>query len=156
MWVYSIEGEINNATSGSADTLDAYTALRETSQAVWMQAWYSQGKGAALTALTGIMHRLLLWTTVGTGGDAVTPEPARPGTPAAKTVVVDGAYTEGTVSGSTVLAFGHGASGPGGWVARNDEARKVLEADSADEWSWNSIQSGSVALNFEDYGEICE
>ena len=156
MWVYTIEGEINNASSGSADTLDAYMALRETSQAVWMQFWHSQGKGAALTALTGIMKRLLLWTTVGTGGDSVTPEPARPGTPAGKTLRVDVGYTEGTVGGATVLAFGHGASGPGGWAARNDESRKVLEADSVDEWSWNSIQSGSVALNFEDYGEICE
>ena len=156
MWVYGIEGEISNATSASADTLDAYMALRETSQAVWMQSWLSQGKGAALTALTGIMHRLLLWTTVGTGGDSVTPQPSRPGTPAAKTLCVDGGYTEGTGSGATVLAFGHGASGPGGWMARNDESRKVLEADSVDEWSWNSITGGTVAMNFEDYGEICE
>lgn len=156
MWVYSVSAEANDTTSGTADTLDAYLALRETSQAVWLQAWFSQGKGAALTALTGIMHRLRLWTTVGTGGTSVTPEPARPGTPAAKTLAVTGAYTEGTISGAVVLAFGHGAAGPGGWMARNDSSRKVLEADSVDEWSWNSIQSGSVALNFEDYGEICE
>ena len=86
----------------------------------------------------------------------MTPQPARPGHPAASTLCVDGAYTEGTVSGATVLAFGHGAAGPGGWIARNDESRKVLDAGSVDESSLNSIQGGSVALNFEDYLEICE
>lgn len=156
MYVYGIEGEISNASSASADTVDAYMALRETAQAVWLQTWLSQGKGAALTALTGMIHRLRHWTTVGTGGDSVTPSPARPGMPAASTLVVDGGYTEGTVSGATVLAFGHGATGPGGWMARNDESRKVLEAGSVDEWSMNSIQPGTVALNFEDFAEICE
>lgn len=156
MYVYSVTGEITNSTSASADTLDAYTALRETSQAVWLQTWLSFGKSAALTALTGVIHRLRHWTTVGTGGDSITPEPARPGHPAAKTLAVDGGYTEGTVSGATVLVVGHGATGPGGWIARNDEARKVLEADSVDEWSFNSIQGGTVAQDFEDYVEICE
>ena len=45
MWTYGIEGDISNTTSGSADTLDAYMALRETSQAVWMSLWTSQAKG---------------------------------------------------------------------------------------------------------------
>ena len=156
MRVYTVSPEASQTTSASADTLDAYMALRETSQAVWMSLWTSVGKGAALTALTGIVHRLRLWTTVGTGGDSVTPQPARPGTPAAKTLCVDGGYTEGTVSGATVLSFGHGATGPGGWAARDGAAKKVLEADSVDEWSFNSIQAGTVAMNFEDYGEIEE
>ncbi len=156
MYVYGVNTESSQATSASADTLDAYLALRETSQAVWLQTFLSQGKGAALTVLTGIMHRLRHWTTVGTSGDAITPEPVRAGHPAAKTLAVDGAYAEGTVSGATVLAFGHGASGPGGWMARNDASMKNLEADSVDEWSCNSITGGTVALNFEPYLEICE
>ncbi len=156
MYVYGITPEADQATSATPDTLDAYLALRETSQSVWLQSVLLTGKGAALTALTGISHRLRHWTTVGTSGDAVTPEPARPGHPAAKTLVVDGAYSEGTVSGATKLAIGHGASGPGGWMARNDEARKVLEADSVDEWSFSSITSGAVAMKFDFYAEICE
>ena len=156
MFVYSFASAANETTSATADTLDAYLALRETSQAVWLQTYLLQGKGAALTTLTGVMHRLRLWTTVGTAGSAITPEPARPGTPAAKTLVVNGAYTEGTVSGATQLAIGHGAAGPGGWMARDSASAKVLEADSVDEWSFNSIQSGSVAINFEPYGEIYE
>ncbi len=156
MLVYSISPEANQATSASADTLDAYLAIRETSQTVGLQTWLSQGKGAALTSLTGIMHRLRYWTTAGSGGDSVTPEPVRTNYPAADTTVVDGAYTEGTVSGATILAFGHGATGPGGWMARDQASMKVLDADTADEWSWNSIQSGTSALNFEPYGEIVE
>ena len=116
MFVYSIASAANETTSATVDTLDAYLAIRETSQAVWLQTWLSQGKGAALTTLTGIMHRLRLWTTVGTGGSAITPQPTRPTMPAAQTVVVNGALTQGTINGATQLAFGHGAAGPGGWM----------------------------------------
>ncbi len=157
MWVYEVAPAVSDTTSGSADTLDAYLALRETAQTVWMNMWRSIGKGAVLTSLTGIVHRLRHWTTAGSGGSGVTPQGVRPpDQPAASTVVATGAFTPGTVSGVTILGFGHGATGPGGWAARSESSKKTLESGAADEWNWNSITAGAVALNFEDFGEIEE
>ena len=98
------------------------------------------GRGAALTAITGIGYRVRRWTTAGTGGTAVTPSPRFIGTTASTTAADKvTAITAGTVSGAYQLAIGCGASGPGGWVARDDDSAIHLEGGGADELDINSV-----------------
>lgn len=156
MYVYTVAAGADETTNATPSTLDAYLALRvAAAKNCALQSFYSIGKGAGLTALSGIAHRLRRWTTVGTGGSSIVPSPAREDMPAASFAAVNGAYTEGTISGAIQLAIGHGATGPGAWVARNSESMKVMTGGSGDEFSFNSI-SGTASLNFEPSMECVE
>lgn len=128
------------ATHATPNTEDPTLVLRQATRNFFIQAIYVHGRGAALTALTGIGYRLRRWTTVGTGGTAVTPSPRSIGTTASTTAADKvTAITAGTVSGAYQLGFGCGAAGPGGWVAPNADAMIQVEAGSADEIDINSV-----------------
>lgn len=146
-------------TSASANTELTNMALRQAVRNFEINAFRCQGRGAGLTTLTGIAFRARRWTTVGSGGTAVTPAPRRRDQPAAQTTAVsssDNVITQGTVSGAVQAMFGCGAAGPGGWVARDDDSKIQVEAGSADEIAINSIQGGGSALNFNLDAEIVE
>ena len=88
-----------------------------------------QGKGAGLTALSGIELNWKLWTTASTGGTALTPSAndirhavAAGGVPRIGTGGGVNAVTPGTGGGTYRNGIGFGASGPGGWVAANPDA----------------------------------
>ena len=155
-FVYSVSASTagNTATNATPNTETIYTAGRQATRGFNLTSWFVVGKGAGLTALSGIVHRFIRWTTVGTGGTTVTPRPRRIGT-TASTGWVDGAPTAGTVTGGYQLTIGHGAAGPGGWVARDEDSKIHLEGTSADELAVYS-SSGTASLNFEWSGEIEE
>ena len=136
------------ATSGTPNTEDPTLVLRQTTRGVDVNAIFVHGRGAALTTITGIGYKVRRWTTVGTGGTTVTPAPRRVGT-TASTVAVDkaSAITPGTVSGAYQLGIGCGASGPGGWVARDQDSAIHLEAGSADELDINSVSGVASMLH---------
>lgn len=143
-------------TSGSANTELPNLAIRQATRNVDVQSFYVCGRGAGLTSISGIAFRVRRWTTAGSGGTAVTPQPRRIGTTASTTAVSsESAITAGTVSGAYQLAFGCGAAGPGGWVAPNPDSMLTLEAGSADEFDVNSISS-TISLNLEISAEIQE
>lgn len=146
------------STSASANTELANMALRQAVRNFSLNSLLAFGRGAALTTLTGIGLIVRRWTTAGTGGTAATPAPRRIGTTASTTAAtsVDAAITAGTVSGAVQAKCGFGAAGPGGWVARDDSSKIVVEAGGADELDVMSIQGGSSALNFELAAEIEE
>lgn len=147
------------STSASANTELANMALRQATRNFSLNQMRGQGRGAALTTLTGIAVLVRLWTTAGTGGTAATPRPRRLDMPAAATIAatsVDAAITPGTVNGGVQLKFGFGAAGPGGWVARDDSSKVLVAGGSADELTAYSIQGGGSALNFELDAEIEE
>ena len=113
-----------------------------------------QGKGAGLTALSGIANRIKQWTaSASSGGTAITPRPADKRAPAAVSTAAGGAAggTGAVTSGTTavvVKSVGCGASGPGGWVAANPDASITLDGGatmSTDGFS----SSGTASLNFE-------
>ncbi len=143
-------------TSGTANTELPNLAIRQATRNCDVQSFYVVGRGAGLTSISGIAFRVRRWTTVGTGGTAVTPQPRRIGTTASTTAVSsESAITAGTVSGAYQLAFGCGAAGPGGWVAPNPDSMLTLEAGSSDEFDVNSI-STTISLNLEISAEIQE
>lgn len=157
-FVYGVEGAPATpyVTSGTANTEDPTLVLRQATRGVDLQAVYVLGRGAALTAITGIGYRIRRWTTAGTGGTTVTPSPRRIGTTAA-TGAVDKvtAITPGTVSGAYQLSFGCGAAGPGGWVARDGDSAIHLEAGGADELDINGV-SGVASMLHHVSAEIAE
>ena len=143
-------------TSATPNTEAINLALRQATRGFDLQSLLVCGKGAALTAISGIGFRIRRWTTVGSGGTAITPAPRRIGTTAATTAASsESALTAGTVSGAYQLSFGCGAAGPGGWVAANPDATIHCEGGSADEIAVNS-QSATASLNLEISAEITE
>lgn len=145
-------------TSASADTEDAWLALREATSGFKLTGLFVAGKAVAATVLNGISHHVRRWTTAGTGGTALTPSPRTSNASAASTTAADKqtALTPGTVSGAVQLSIGHGASGPGGWVARDENSKVHVPPGTADELDVYSIQGGSSALPFTGSCEIEE
>lgn len=155
-FVYDVAAGTNYATNGSANTEDAYLCLRQATRNFDLQALFVVGKGAALTTLTSISHRIKRWTTAGSGGTTLTPAPRRIGTTASTTAHdKQTALTPGTVSGAYQLVIGHSATGPGGWVARDEDSKVTVEAGGADELAFYSA-TGGTSLNFEASCEIVE
>jgi len=155
-FMYSVAAGANYASHATPNTEDAYLALRQATRNFNLTALLVQGKGAGLTALSGISHRVKRWTTAGSGGTALTPAPRRIGTTASTTAAdKQTALTPGTVSGVLQLVIGCGAAGPGGWVARDEDSKITVEAGGSDELAAYSA-SGTASLNFEAAAEIEE
>ena len=115
---------------------------------------YVLGKGAGLTAISGIVFRVVGFITASTAGTGITPTPKDPGMQAAKATVASGATTSGSTR-TNHLCFGCGAAGPGGWVAPNPDSVIIAQGSGI-----NSVDvlnaSGTVSLNYEFSGEIVE
>lgn len=142
-FLYTVAGLAANAsyaTHATPSTEDPTLALRQATRGVDVTGAYCNGRANAATTISGISYMARRWTTVGTGGTAVTPAPRRVGTTAA-TGAVDkaSAITQGTVSGAIQFSMGCGKAGPGGWVARDADSTCHLEAGGADELSINSL-----------------
>jgi hypothetical protein len=120
---------------------------------VSLQSVYAIGKGAGLTALSGIAFRIIKWGTASTAGTAITPGPKDPGMQAAKATAAS-RPTSGSTRTNRVV-FGCGAAGPGQWVAPNQDSLIVAEAGSAFSISMLDI-SGTASLTFEFSAEIQE
>ena len=157
-FVYAVDGAPATpyASHATPNTEDPTLVLRQATRGFSVQAVYVHGRGAALTALTGIGYRVRRWTTVGTGGTAVTPNPRAIGTTASTTAADKvTAITAGTVSGVYQLGIGCGAAGPGGWVAPNADSMIHVEGGSADELDINSV-SGVASMLHHVHAEIVE
>jgi hypothetical protein len=146
----------NYATSGSGNTEIDFLFLKPgASRPLCIASMKCQGKGAGLTALSGISFRLKHWTsTASSGGTATTPAPKNNIAPAAVHTAGmgagggTGAVTSGTGGPNLVGYMSCGASGPGGHVAINPDDCPVLDGNankSADLFS----SSGTASLNFE-------
>jgi len=155
-FVYDVPAGAQLSTNGTANTLTVNMAIRQAVRGVDIQSFSVIGKGAGLTVISGIAFRCLRWTTAGSGGTTITPNPRRIGTTASTTAVdSQTTITAGTVSGVNQLTFGCGAAGPGGWAAMNPDSMIHIEGGSSDEIDVNSI-SGTVSLGFEIGAEIAE
>lgn len=144
----------NTATNGSANTESTVYFVKAGTRNVALQSMYIVGKGAGLTAISGIVIRVAKFATAGTGGTGITPTPKDPGMQAAKCTSAS-AHTIGTGTRTNHLAFGCGAAGPGGWVAPNPDSLIVLEGSATNGIDVVSA-SGTVSLNFEWSAEVVE
>lgn len=129
------------ATHATPNTEDPTLVIRQATRGVDISAVGCQGRAAAATSITGIGYRLRRWTTAGSGGTAVTPSPRRIGTTSATTAADKvTAITPGTVSGAYQgIALSCGVGGPGGWMARDQDAMIHIEGGGADEIDINSV-----------------
>ena len=129
----------NMATSGTPNTeIDAAFVKPGASRPVQVTALRVQGKGAGLTALSGISIRLKQWTTTSStavGATAVTPQPKNNLAPACVATAgiastASGAVTSGTGGPQVVGMASMGASGPGGLVAINPDDVPLLDGNA--------------------------
>jgi hypothetical protein len=159
MFVYGIvPGAIQTTNATPLTANDCFFHKPGAGRSAALTALYVQGRGAGLTALSGLSFRLQRWfTTAASGGSAVTPAPRDIDAPAAKSTAAFavGAVTSGTGGPTLCLSIGCGAAGPGGWIAPNVDAGHVLEAASN---TSNDVfcASGTASLNFEMSAEITE
>jgi hypothetical protein len=158
MFVYSTLSKLqseNYTTSSSSNTEIEPCFIRPGTRNIGVQRLQVQGKGAALTALSGIVYRLKKWTTTSAaGGTAAVPAPSDPGAQVAKATAGLGtaggtaAVTAGTGGPTLQCMCGSSASGPGGWVAANIDDNKTLEG-SANQSQDLFVASGTTSLNYE-------
>jgi len=128
----------NFTTSGSANTEIDFLFLKPgASRPLCVTRMGVQGKGAGLTALSGIVIRLKQWTTTASsGGTSTTPAPKNNLAPACVATAGMGtsggtaAVTSGTGGPSVVGLASMGASGPGGMVAINPDDCPVLDGNA--------------------------
>lgn len=119
-----------HATPGTA--IDAAFIKPGSSRVVNLTSLRVGGRGAGLTALSGITFRLKVYpTTAAAGGTAITPRPVDDRAPAA--VHTAGAASAGVTVGTGTLqekgGCDCGASGPGGWTAPTPD--HVIALDGA-------------------------
>lgn len=143
-------------THATPNTENPNLVLRQNVRGFDLSAIFACGRMAASSTISGISFRVRRWTTAGSGGTAVTPQPRRLGTTASTTAAdSSAAITPGTVSGAYQLSFGCGGSTPGGWAARDTDAMVHVEGGSSDELNINSV-AGVASLNVELSAEILE
>ncbi len=142
--------QTSNATPNTEN--DCFFVKPGTGRGVSVQAIYCHGKGAALTAISGITFRGRNWTaTASAGGTGITPTPRELTTQASKHTAgyAVAAVTPGTTAGGTLIVIGCGAAGPGGWVAPNPDSM-IGGLESAANKSFDIFNaSGTASLNFE-------
>jgi hypothetical protein len=139
------------ATSSSAGTEIDAMFVAPGANSVFARLLQVLGRGAGLTALSGIAFHLKRFsTTASSGGTAITPGAHDQSMPAA-TASSGGAsagVTQGTGGPVLVGMCGCGAAGPGGWAAQDiDSANKLKGAatNSLDMF----VESGTASLNYE-------
>ena len=125
--------------------------IKPGTRTIAVQSMRVGGKGAGLTALSGISYRLKKYfTTAAAGGTAITPAPGDPGAQAAKATAggASGGVTVGTGGPTFQVGCTSGAAGPGGWTAENPDSMKVLEG-SANMSMDLFVSSGTASMNYE-------
>jgi hypothetical protein len=166
-FVYSFASKTvaeNYNVSGTANTeIDAAFIKAGATRPCNLQALRVQGKGVALTALTGLAFRIKQWTTTSSaGGTALAFSPVDNRAPAVVSTGAAGAaggvaaVTSGTGGPSIVGGCGCGGSGPGGWVAATPDNNIILDGGAAKSTDLFSASGGTVSLPYEFWGEIVE
>ena len=153
----------NYTTSGTPNTEIDYQFVKPgASRPVGIAAIKGQGKGAGLTALSGIVLRLKQWTsTASSAGTAATPAPKDNRAPACVATAGLGtsggtaAVTSGTGGPSIVGLASFGASGPGGNVAINPDDVPTLDGNANKSMDLFSA-CPTASLSFESETTIAE
>ena len=152
-FVYAADPVASITTSATPNTEIDALSVKPGARNLAVQGLYVHGKGAGLTAISGITFRLKKYPTTATAvgtGSTVTTVPRDPGAQASKfSSVFSGAsislLTAGTGTLATLLTIGCGAAGPGGWVAPNPDSVHVLEGSATQSLDvWHS--SGTASL----------
>lgn len=155
MMVYSLSlataGNLTTNATPNTET-DAFF-VKAGVRNVALQSLQMLGKGAGLTAISGIIMRIIKFTTASTAGTGMTPTPKDPGMQAAKATAAS-RPTAGSTRVNRIIT-GCGAAGPGGWVAPNPDSVEMLEGGGG--LSIDGMDaSGTASLAYEFSLEIQE
>jgi len=144
-------------TSGSLNAeLDFFFLKPGASRPCTVVALRVQGKGAGLTALSGISIRLKQWTSTASttvAATSVTPQPKNKLAPSCVATAGLASSSQSTVTvgtgGPNYIGYAScGASGPGGWVAINPDDVPLLDGGAT--MTQDLVSSApTAALNFE-------
>ncbi|SRR6266542_983871 len=156
MFVYAYGPAATVATSATPLTeVDHLRMLSSTTRAMYIQALYLTGRGAGLTAISGINARIYRYATASTAGTTVTPRPRDAGAQAMTGTIATGP-TVGTTA-TLQLSIGCGAAGPSGWIAPNPDSMILLNANGGANGNADlESASGTASLNFEYLVELQE
>jgi len=143
----------NLTTNGSANTETEAFFVKAGTRNVSLLSVQLGGKGAGLTAISGIVARFIKFATASTAGTAITPSPVDPGAQAAKSTSASRATAGSTRTNHHTAVCG--AAGPGGFVAENPDAMMTNEGSSAGSIDMMDA-SGTVSLNYEFSYKIME
>ena len=143
-------------TNGSANTENATWSIKPGAASVGLQSMYATGRASALTSISGIVHRLVNFATASTSGTAITPKPKDVRITAAVATVVSGqTLAAGGSNRTNGIVFGHGAAGPGGWVAPNPDSPETLKGGVTSSLDAINV-SATASLTFEWSAEMVE
>ncbi len=148
---YGVVPAVNFTTSGTANTEVDALFIKPGTRDVSIQTVNVIGKGAGLTAISGIAQRIKKWTsTASSGGSAITPSPRDPGAQASKATAgqASGGVTPGTGGPVYQCSFGSGAASPGFWNAYLPDQVITLEGSANQSMDVFNI-SGTISLVFE-------
>lgn len=147
-FIYATAPSANVATNATPNTdTDHLRVLTVAAKGAAIKALYLIGKGAGLTAISGIAARLIRLATASTSGSAITPSPR--GTVGAAALT---GFTAPTIGATPLqqLVIGCGAAGPGGWVAPDVDSAIALDANGGANGNLDLISSsGTASLNFQ-------
>lgn len=136
-------------TNGSANTVtDHLRFLTVSPRPCNIQSVMLQGRGAGLTAISGIMVKATRFGTASTVGTAASIRPRDAGQQAAVTT----AFTLPTIGTTPTIALvlGCGAAGPGGWVAMNPDSVVSLATNGGANGNIDFLSgSGTISLAFD-------
>lgn len=135
-------------TSSSAGNLtEAMRFLTGSTRQATIQALYLTGRGAGLTAISGVSARVVKLQTPSTVGTAATPRPRDNNAPAS-TITISSGPTIGSGTVWVQVSVGSGAAGPGGWVAPNPDSGILLVAGGGAAGNADlQVGSNTVSLN---------
>lgn len=147
-FIYATAPSANVATNATPNTdTDHLRLLTVAAKGAAVKALYLIGKGAGLTAISGIAVRLVRLATASTVGTAITPAPR--GTVGAASLTAFTAPTIG-ITPTQQLVIGCGAAGPGGWVAPDVDSAICLDAGGGANGNLDLISSsGTASLNYQ-------
>ena len=146
-----VPGAIQTTSASPLTANDCFFIAPGAARTVWLNAIYPSGRGATLTAISGITYRLEKWfTTASSGGTAITPSPNDPGYQAAKHTAGFSAstVTSGTGGPTLMLSIGSGTTSPGNWVAPTPDQGYSLQAAATQSLDIFNV-AGAASLNFE-------
>jgi len=120
MLFYTVVPGATQTTNATPNTTNDCLFVAVGTRSCWVNAIYPQGYMATQTSISGIVYRLVRWTsTASSGGSAVTPSPNDPGFQASKCTAgySVSAVTPGTGGPTLCLSIGSGITSPGPWTA---------------------------------------
>ena len=156
----SMSGQVTTScnTNATPNTENDVWSMKPGSRNASVQAMYVGGKGAGLTALSGIAYRIKKWGTATSTGTSITSTARDPGSQAPKhAILVTNAALPTSGSGGPTFMGGcvSGAAGPGGWVAPNPDSIITLEGSTTSSLDLFT-HSGTASLLYEFSIEIVE